>query len=255
MLVSRLLSPPGLSFHYYSKYVADLSQSLLPFSEGAFLFERANYMEHPFHVCFGGCCVDLDFAAETRLRSHELRIAPSDGPGHLLARFADNVENIIGPQESMYKNLTACRRIKRVLCLTRLSELGPRGQEKKPGNKMVERQLQLVWCRRKCEADQSKWSACSTSYSQHCRHFKQRREGKAPFPQRPGEQPGKASPNQSDKSKQIDPARRMTRRMTLLTCYSTRLCIHYRQGRTAAKASPPRGHDYFEDVTVPIFDA
>ncbi|KAJ9479692.1 hypothetical protein PHBOTO_003163 [Pseudozyma hubeiensis] len=76
--------------------------------QGAFLFERASYMSHPFHVCYGGCCIDLDFASKPGCVSMRYFDRKSSETGHLLARFADNVEQILGPREYMQKELIAC---------------------------------------------------------------------------------------------------------------------------------------------------
>ncbi|GAC95187.1 hypothetical protein PHSY_002762 [Pseudozyma hubeiensis SY62] len=80
----------------------------IAFAEGAFLFERASYMSHPFHVCYGGCCIDLDFASKPGCVSMRYFNRKSNEAGHLLARFADNVEQILGPREYMQKELIAC---------------------------------------------------------------------------------------------------------------------------------------------------
>ncbi|CDR88409.1 uncharacterized protein SPSC_04236 [Sporisorium scitamineum] len=77
-------------------------------SQGAFLFRRSDYMERPFHVCYGGCCVDLDFVKRPGCVTMRYVSYPGNGPGHLLARFADNVDNILGPRDDMWRLLEAC---------------------------------------------------------------------------------------------------------------------------------------------------
>ncbi|CBQ73596.1 conserved hypothetical protein [Sporisorium reilianum SRZ2] len=77
-------------------------------AQGAFLFERAAYMTNPFHVCYGGCCVDLDFTKRPGCVSMRYVSRPASHPGHLLARFADNVDNILGPRDDMRRLLEAC---------------------------------------------------------------------------------------------------------------------------------------------------
>ena len=79
--------------------------------EGAFLFEISNYTAHPFHVCFGGCCVDLDFAASPGCVTMRYVDREAKGErGHLLARFADDVVNIMGPRQWMKKEVMAWRK-------------------------------------------------------------------------------------------------------------------------------------------------
>ncbi|SPO26676.1 uncharacterized protein UTRI_03967_B [Ustilago trichophora] len=77
-------------------------------NQGAFLFERQAYYEHLFYVCFGGCCIDLDFKHKPGcvVMNYVDRVSPDKG--HLLARFADNIELIIGPKDYMQKTLLAC---------------------------------------------------------------------------------------------------------------------------------------------------
>ncbi|TKY84781.1 hypothetical protein EX895_005861 [Sporisorium graminicola] len=77
-------------------------------AQGAFLFERAAYTDNPFHVCYGGCCIDLDFAKRPGCVAMRYVSRPGRGPGHLLARFADNIENLIGPRDDMRRLLEAC---------------------------------------------------------------------------------------------------------------------------------------------------
>lgn len=207
-------------------------------------------MEHPFHVCFGGCCVDLDFAVEQGCVHMSYVSRPSDGPGHLLARFADNVENIIGPQESMYKNLTACPEDNTgALPYAVIGARSKEGKKKKPGQQDGGNQAASGGAGESAKLTSQSGQPAQPPPPNTAGASSDGEKEKHPFHNVPGVQPGKPSPNQSDKSKQIDPAKKDDPATQPGSAYTTA------KVGTAAKASPPRGHDYFEDVTVPIFDA
>ncbi|SNX85035.1 uncharacterized protein MEPE_03744 [Melanopsichium pennsylvanicum] len=77
-------------------------------NQGAFLFERKTYLDTPFHICHGGCCVHIDFDKQQDCVSLSYHDHPTGESGHLLARFADNVQKFIGPGKYTEKKLTTC---------------------------------------------------------------------------------------------------------------------------------------------------
>ncbi|KAJ1023867.1 hypothetical protein NDA13_004701 [Ustilago tritici] len=124
---------------YYCIYVDQVRAGIVHASpvnatdrQGAFLFERKAYLDQPFYVCFGGSCVDLDFKSRPGCVTMRYLARQNDIKGHLLARFADNVQDIIGRRQDMLKMLTACPNKDQPLPY---AVIGPRGGAKKEDKK------------------------------------------------------------------------------------------------------------------------
>ncbi|KAJ1026051.1 hypothetical protein NDA18_003711 [Ustilago nuda] len=124
---------------YYCIYVDQVRAGIVHASpvnatdrQGGFLFERKAYLDQAFHVCFGGSCIDLDFKSQPGCVTMNYVARKSEIKGHLLARFADDVQNIIGPRQDMLQMLIACPNNDQPLPY---AVIGPRGGVKKQDQK------------------------------------------------------------------------------------------------------------------------
>ncbi|EST05051.2 hypothetical protein PSEUBRA_005859 [Kalmanozyma brasiliensis GHG001] len=78
-------------------------------NQGGFLIDRSQYLASPFRVCYGGCCIALNFAIKPGCVSMRYYNRGEDeSSGHLLARFADTYQFTVGPRDFMKKWLQAC---------------------------------------------------------------------------------------------------------------------------------------------------
>ncbi|ETS60053.1 hypothetical protein PaG_06047 [Moesziomyces aphidis] len=76
--------------------------------QGQFLLRRDAYLQHPYRVCFGGCCILLDFTTQPGCVHMQYVARKSGQSGHLLARFANQPQKVLGPRSFMPKHLVAC---------------------------------------------------------------------------------------------------------------------------------------------------
>ncbi|CCF51899.1 hypothetical protein NDA14_002636 [Ustilago hordei] len=189
---------------YYCIYVDQVRAGIVHASpvnatdrQGGFLFERKAYLDQAFHVCFGGSCIDLDFKSRPGCVTMNYVARESEIKGHLLARFADNVQNIIGPRQDMLQMLIACPNNDQPLPY---AVIGPRGGAKKQDQKQDKKEDKKEEKKEEKEAKETDTGVAAKAAV---------KENKSAFPP------------------------------------------------TAANITQPGklGHNYFDDVTVPLVDA
>lgn len=72
------------------------------------MLRRDAYMQRPYRVCFGGCCILFDFTTQPGCVHMRYVARKHAEPGHLLARFANEPQQVLGPRSFMQKHLVAC---------------------------------------------------------------------------------------------------------------------------------------------------
>lgn len=154
-------------------------------------------MDRPIHVCYGGCCINLDFSQEGKDGCVRMSYVnrPSEGvKGHLLGRFADNQVKLLGPGDRMEKTMLACGKGGRALPYAVIqARSGHRGRKK-----VGEERIGTTGISKIQKSDKGGEGQDSVVTEEN----------------------GAKEPSKSD-----------------------------------GKAQPKRGHDYFDDVTVPLVDA